>query len=164
MGKFNSNLIDRNTVYKRLPDRDGVPVYTQQLRRTIVCLCGSTRFADAFRHANEQETLAGRIVLSVGCFRRTAPDGEREPLEEATKQSLDELHLDKIDLADEVLVLNVNGYIGDSTRREVLHAHRAGKTIRWLLPFDVPKDFNHIGNSLSGPSKSQEDDPDYVGA
>ncbi len=101
-------------------------------RPTIVCLCGSTRFAEAFFAANEGETLAGNIVLSVGCFRRIAPDGQRPPLEEAIKVRLDDLHKRKIDLADEILVLNVGGYIGESTKSEIAYAFKHGKVVRWL--------------------------------
>lgn len=96
---------------------------------TIVCLCGSTRFGDAFREANLQETLAGKIVLSIGCdFKSDQALG----LTEKDKERLDELHLRKIDLADEVLVLNVNGYIGISTRHEIEYAEQQGKQIRYL--------------------------------
>ena len=101
----------------------------------ILCLCGSTRFSEAFRRANLQETLAGNIVLSVGCDTKgdddlfaDMPQAERVRI----KARLDVLHLAKIDLADEVLVLNVGGYIGESTRREVLYAQRRGKSVRYL--------------------------------
>ncbi len=98
-------------------------------RPTIVCLCGSTRFMEAFRQANFQETLAGKIVLSIGCDTKsdlalalTAQDKER----------LDRLHLQKIDLADEVLILNQDGYIGESTQRELTYAKESGKRVRFL--------------------------------
>lgn len=95
----------------------------------IVCLCGSTRFSETFRAANLRETLAGKIVLSVGCdFKSDQALG----LTEGDKKRLDELHKRKIDLADEVLVLNVGGYIGDSTRSEIEYAIRHGKHIRYL--------------------------------
>ncbi len=101
----------------------------------IVCLCGSTRFSDAFRKANLKETLAGKIVLSIGCDMRTddeifghLPEDELERI----KKELDELHFRKIELADEVLILNVGGYIGYSTGRELAHARKLGKKIRFL--------------------------------
>jgi hypothetical protein len=104
-------------------------------RPTIVCLCGSTRFADAFRSENLHETIAGRIVLSIGCDTKSDTDllalGE---LTEEAKARLDELHLRKIDLADEILVLNVDDYIGESTRREIAYARAAGKRLRWWGP------------------------------
>ena len=105
------------------------------VRPTIVCLCGSARFGDAFRKANLRETMAGNIVLSIGC--NTKSDTElfgHLPAAElaAIKAGLDELHLRKIDLADEVLILNVGGYIGESTSRELEYARMHGKGIRFL--------------------------------
>lgn len=106
-------------------------------RPAIVCLCGSTRFSAAFREANLTETLAGKIVLSIGCDLRSDQDIFGHMAEEElrhTKTALDELHLRKIDLADEVLILNVGGYVGESTRRELEYARRLGKVVRWLEP------------------------------
>lgn len=99
----------------------------------VVCLCGSTRFADEFRAANLRETIAGKIVLSIGCD--TKSDSDLIVLGKLTveaKAKLDTLHLRKIDLADEVLILNVGGYIGDSTGRELEYAKSKGKVIRFL--------------------------------
>lgn len=106
-------------------------------RPKIVCLCGSTRFSDAFREANLRETLAGRIVLSIGCDMRSDADifaGMSEGELAEIKAMLDELHKRKIDLADEVLVLNVRGYIGESTRSEIRYAVAHGKPLRFLEP------------------------------
>lgn len=103
----------------------------QQTRPRIVCLCGSTRFSDAFQDANLKETLAGNIVLSIGCNTKSDDDLVKAGMV-INKEALDTLHLHKIDLADEVLVLNVGGYIGESTRREIEYAQRLGKVIRWL--------------------------------
>lgn len=101
-------------------------------RPVVVCLCGSTRFATTFHEANLRETLAGRIVLSIGCDTKSDADLLLVGLlTEADKAQLDELHLRKIDLCDEVLVLNVGGYIGQSTRREIAYARRLGKPVRW---------------------------------
>lgn len=101
----------------------------------IVCLCGSTKFKDYFAENNLTETLAGHIVLTIGCDTKSDQDifGHltAEQLRDV-KEQLDILHYCKIDLADEVLVLNVGGYIGDSTRREILYAKAKGKTIRYL--------------------------------
>lgn len=125
----------------------------------IVCLVGSTRFYDAFVRANYDETMAGHIVLSVGFapereprradpryavrvldpeFRpevlRGASHGEAVGATPEQKLRLDELHKRKIDLANAVLVINVGGYVGESTRGEIEYAHRAGKPVRWLEP------------------------------
>ena len=100
-------------------------------RPIVVCLCGSTRFLQAFQDANLCETLAGKIVLSIGCD--TKSDHDREPID---KTALDLLHLFKIDLADEILVLNVGNYVGESTQREIDYARTQGKRIRWLEPVE----------------------------
>lgn len=100
----------------------------------IVCLCGSTRFYDAFQKANYEETLAGKIVLSVGFYPHSADraHGGNVECDLETKIKLDELHKRKIDIADEVLVLNVGGYIGSSTRGEIEYATILRKPIRYL--------------------------------
>jgi hypothetical protein len=107
--------------------------------RTIVCLCGSTLFRDAFLEAARDETLAGRIVLSVGSFGHA--DGRS--ITDEQKAALDELHLRKIDLAHEVLIINPGSYIGESTKREIAHAIRTGKPVRYLVPPAPPLDGDH---------------------
>jgi hypothetical protein len=107
-------------------------------RPTITVLCGSTRFYDEFQRANYELTMAGHIVLSVGFYPHSAHvHGEGVGATLAEKVALDELHKRKIDLADEVLVLNVGGYIGDSTRAEIEHASAMGKPIRYLEPAEL---------------------------
>lgn len=105
-------------------------------RPTIVCLCGSTRFYETFQKANYEETMAGRIVLTVGFYPHSQEQahGQEVGCTPEQKAMLDELHKRKIDLADEILVLNVDGYVGNSTRSEILYAHAHNKRIRWLEP------------------------------
>lgn len=101
----------------------------------VVCLCGSTKFKDAFDEANFKETMKGNIVLSVGFFHhknKVQEHGEHVGITEEEKIKLDELHKRKIDLADEILVLNVDGYIGLSTKSEIEYAQTTHKTIRYL--------------------------------
>lgn len=102
----------------------------------IVCLCGSTRFYQQFQRANYEETMAGNIVLSVGFYmhRSEQAHGEKWGCTPEQKIKLDELHKRKIDLADEVLVLNVGGYIGESTRSEIEYAEALKMPIRYLEP------------------------------
>ncbi|MDO8672481.1 MAG: hypothetical protein Q7O66_13785 [Dehalococcoidia bacterium] len=95
----------------------------------IVCLCGSGRFREAFEQAEFEETLAGKIVLTIGC---NTKDIARDVGWASVKPMLDELHLRKIDLADEVLILNVGGYVGESTARELAYSKAHGKVIRFL--------------------------------
>jgi hypothetical protein len=104
-------------------------------RPTIACLCGSTRFMSAFFDVGWALTLEGKIVLSVGVCKH-AEDHGGEALGPEVAEALDELHKRKIDLADEVWILNVGGYIGDSTRSELAYAkaHPDRKRIYWLEP------------------------------
>lgn len=94
----------------------------------VICLCGSTRFKDAFVDANRVETLNGNIVLSVGLFGHL----ENLDMQSECKSKLDQLHFRKIDLADEILVLNVNGYLGESTRKEIEYATDKKIPVRYL--------------------------------
>jgi hypothetical protein len=103
----------------------------------VVCICGSSRFSQAWQDANLTETLAGRIVLSIGCNTKSDEQLAEEAGLLIDKEMLDILHLFKIDLADEILVLNVNQYVGQSTRREIEYARRLGKRVRWLEPVGV---------------------------
>ena len=98
----------------------------------IVCLCGSTKFMSAFEKANYEETMMGNIVLTVGAL----PNSVHIGLSVGEKTKLDELHKRKIDLADEVFVLNVGGYTGESTRSEIAYAVKQSKPIRWLEDSD----------------------------
>ena len=79
----------------------------------------------------KQLTLEGYIVISVGLFGHSGDDDVWKP---GVKEMLDDMHLRKIDLADEVFVINVGGYIGESTRRKIAYAEQTGKTIKYLEP------------------------------
>lgn len=98
-------------------------------RPKIVCLCGSTRFWETFQSENLRLTLEGCIVLSVGAA--TASD-EDHGITKEQKVMLDELHKRKIDLADEVRILNVGDYMGESTLSEYEYAVRNGKPVTFL--------------------------------
>lgn len=97
----------------------------------IVCLCGSTRYKDAFEMATKEESLKGHIILSVAMFGHL----EGLKMDGPEKKIFDELHLRKIDLCDEVLVLNVGNKIGESTSNEIAYALSIGKPIRYLKPY-----------------------------
>jgi len=99
----------------------------------IVCLCGSTRFMDTFHSVGWQLTLDGDIVLTVGVCKH-AEDHGGEALGQDVAEKLDELHKRKIDLCDVVWVLNVNGYIGESTAAEIEYAKEKLKHIVYLEP------------------------------
>lgn len=95
----------------------------------VITLCGSTRFKEQFLEAQKLLTLEGNIVISVGLFGHS---GDNEVWTEGTKQMLDDMHKRKIDLADSIYVINVGGYIGESTRSEIEYARKNGKRIEYL--------------------------------
>lgn len=97
----------------------------------IVTLCGSTRFKEQFLEIQKRLTLEGCIVISVGLFGHAGDDDVWKP---GVKEMLDDMHLRKIDLADEIFVINVGGYIGESTKREIAYAEKIGKIIKYLEP------------------------------
>lgn len=123
-------------------------------RPLVVTLCGSTRFPDAFALANMHLSLQGRIVIGLGMLghadeprgaRFLTSDGDESTPE---KQGLDQLHFRKIDLSDGIYVVNVGGYVGSSTRREIGYARDHGKTVEWMFPDAVPAEleetFDHL--------------------
>ena len=97
----------------------------------VVTLCGSTRFKEQFMDAQKRLTLAGYIVISVGLFGHAGDqevwDGMDEGTLSKTKEMLDDMH----NMADEIYVINVGGYIGDSTRSEIQYAEEHGKPVRY---------------------------------
>ena len=95
----------------------------------VITLCGSTRFKDAFIEAQKRLTLEGNIVISVGLFGHS---GDQEVWKPGIKEMLDRMHLSKIDMADEIFVINVDGYIGESTKREIAYAEKTGKKVNYL--------------------------------
>jgi hypothetical protein len=97
----------------------------------IITLCGSTKFKDEFISEQKRLTLEGNIVISVGLFGHA---GDEEVWLEKTKIMLDDMHKRKIDLADEIFVINVKGYIGSSTRGEIDYALMTNKPVKYLEP------------------------------
>mgnify|MGYP000000426864 FL=1 len=102
----------------------------------VITLCGSTRFKDAFLDAQKKLTLEGNIVISVGLFGHSGDSEVWENMDEGTltktKEMLDDMHKRKIDMADEIFVVNVGGYIGSSTKSEIEYAIATGKAVRYL--------------------------------
>lgn len=102
----------------------------------VITLCGSTRFKDEFYEAQKRLTLEGNIVISVGLLGHSGDsevwDGMDEGTLSKTKEMLDDMHKRKIDMADGIYVINVGGYIGDSTRSEIEYAEALGKSVDYL--------------------------------
>lgn len=93
----------------------------------VITLCGSTRFKEDFERVNRELTLAGNIVISVGCFGHSG-----DVFSDEQKIMLDDIHKRKIDMADAIYVINKDGYVGSSTRSEIQYALRLGKQIIYM--------------------------------
>ncbi len=102
----------------------------------VITLCGSTKFKDEFLREQKRLTLEGNIVISVGLFGHSGDsevwEGMSEDTLTKTKEMLDDMHKRKIDMADEIFVINVGGYIGSSTRSEIEYAQLHGKVVKYL--------------------------------
>lgn len=102
----------------------------------VITLCGSTKFKDEFLRVQKELTLKGNIVISVGLFGHSGDNEVWENMDEGTltktKEMLDDMHKRKIDMSDEIFVINVNGYIGESTKSEIEYAISTGKKVNYL--------------------------------
>jgi hypothetical protein len=99
-------------------------------RPLIVTLIGSSRFKEEHERAQREETLLGKIVIPMGMY------GHLEGLDQdgSIKAMLDVLHRRKIDISDEVLLVNPGGYVGPSTLSELLYSNQAGKYLTATNP------------------------------
>ena len=102
----------------------------------VITLCGSTKFKEQFLQEQKRLTLEGNIVISVGLFGHSGDhevwEGMTEDTLTKTKMMLDDMHKRKIDMADEIFVINVGGYIGNSTASEIQYAIDTGKNVNYL--------------------------------
>ena len=107
----------------------------------VVTLCGSTRFKEEFMKVQKNLTLKENIVISVGLFGHSGDAEVWENMDEGTltktKEMLDDMHKRKIDMADEIFVINVGGYIGESTKSEIKYAKENGKKVNYLEPINL---------------------------
>jgi len=94
----------------------------------VITLCGSTKFKQEFLNINKWLTLQGNVVISVGLFGQV----DHEPILPEEKELLDKIHKAKINLANEIFVVDVNGYIGNSTNSEIEYAKWMKKNVRYL--------------------------------
>ena len=107
----------------------------------IITLCGSTRFKKEFEEQNKRLTLEGNIVISVGLFGHSG-----DIITEDQKIMLDEIHKRKIDLSDEIFIINVGDYIGSSTWNEIQYARKHNKPVKYLFPTLEDEGYIHQGS------------------
>jgi len=115
------------------------PPRKPRLTRTIVTISGSTRFIGLMAIAAFEEEKAGRLAMACHLLPRwyKAPGGEpvqddHQAEHEGVDKSLDTLHLNKISMSHELLVIDMEGYIGESTKREIEHAKRCSVPVRYV--------------------------------
>ena len=94
----------------------------------IITLCGSIKFKDEFMKVQEKLTLDGNIVFTPNFFNNI----KKEEIDDKTKKMLDDMHKQKIDISDEIYVINKGEYIGESTKAEIEYAKTKGKKICYL--------------------------------
>ncbi|CAH2714848.1 hypothetical protein BACCIP111895_02024 [Neobacillus rhizosphaerae] len=99
----------------------------------VITLCGSTKFKEQFEKANAYLTLQGNIVISLGFFEQS----EGIVITQEQVNLFKKIHYRKIDMSDEIFVIDVNGYIGNSTRKEIEYAKSNGKTIRYFSQSEI---------------------------
>jgi hypothetical protein len=80
----------------------------------------------AFGEWNARLTMQGNVVLSVAIV------STGDKVDPGGKVLLDYVHMKKIEMSDEIFVLDVGGYIGESTAKEIKLATALGKVIRYL--------------------------------
>lgn len=122
------------------------------MKPKIVCLCGSSRFTDIMAVVGWLlERDENRIIMGLHLLPQWYPNVPKHHLAEAegVAEQLDELHLRKIDLADEVYVIDWNGYIGESTSKEIVYANETSKPIRYLR--GEPKHLKFVTDALLTP-------------
>jgi uncharacterized protein YkuJ len=107
----------------------------------VITLCGSTKFKNQFEQANAFLTLQGNIVISLAFFEQS--EGFEITQEQA--KLLGYIHFRKIDISDEIFVINVEGYIGNSTRKEIEYAEKKGKAIRYYSDGEIPSQYSANG-------------------
>ena len=93
----------------------------------VITLCGSIRFKNEFMKVQEELTLDGNIVFIPNFFNNLKGEIKKE-----TRKMLDEMHRQKIDMSNEIYVINCGGYIGESTKSEIEYAKANGKKISYL--------------------------------
>ena len=122
---------------------------SKSFKGKIITLCGSTKFKKEYLEWQKKLTLEGHIVLTVGCWPHT--DGDKISPEQ--KEMIDKLHLCKIDLSDEIYVINPKGYIGESTKREIDYAMAHEKCVWFTTGINFETMEKHGWRSSHGTSK-----------
>ena len=96
-----------------------------------ITICGSLRFEDDVQYWHEQLAFAGHTIYCMVVL-PSQKDGKKDWYTAEQKQTLDLLHLSKIQESDAIFVVDVDGYIGESTKREIEWAKMRRKYIYYM--------------------------------
>ncbi|GIN61856.1 hypothetical protein J27TS8_18490 [Robertmurraya siralis] len=99
----------------------------------VITLCGSTKFKEQFEKTNAYLTMQGNIVISLGFFEQS----EGIEITQEQVRLFEKIHYEKINISDEIVVIDVDGYIGNSTRKEIEYAKKQGKSVRYYSQIDI---------------------------
>ncbi len=94
----------------------------------IITLCGSMRFENEMIKIAAELELNGDVAIQCIYF------PQNKKLSDFELEMLSKLHYKKIEISDAIYVVNVNGYIGASTRNEIEYARSLNKEILSLEP------------------------------
>ena len=106
----------------------------------IITLCGSTRFSNEMLIKQWELTKKGHVVLSWCVLPDSyfTDDPENKYTNVAEKENVQKIvdadHKIKIDRSDEILVINKDDYIGESTKSEIIYAINNGKRVKYAYP------------------------------
>ena len=108
--------------------KEKIKMSTVKDKYNVITLCGSIKFKNEFMKVQEELTLDGNIVFIPNFFNNLKGEIKKE-----TKKMLDEMHRQKIDMSNEIYVINCGGYIGESTKLEIEYAKSLKKEIMYYI-------------------------------
>ena len=130
-GKFENkiylNYVEQDYIDKK-EEEESKKEWRKLKKYNIITLCGSINLKDEFLKVQEKLVLEGNIVFTPNFFSNIS----KEEISLETKEMLDKMHKQKIDMSDEIYVINQGGYIGESTKLEIEYAKSKGKKITYL--------------------------------
>ena len=130
-GKFENkiylNYVEQDYIDKK-EEEESKKEWRKLKKYIIITLCGSINFKDEFLKVQEKLVLEGNIVFTPNFFDNI----KKEEISLETKEMLDKMHKQKIDMSDEIYVINQGGYIGESTKLEIEYAKSKGKKVTYL--------------------------------
>lgn len=99
------------------------------MKYKVITLCGSTKYKNEFMRVTKEFTLKGNLVLNLNVF---AHGGDHEACNPGMRKMLKEMQIQKIDMSDEIFVINPEVILGESTKEQIEYAKIMGKKVSYL--------------------------------